>query len=84
MPVIICLALGAITLAISLIFIEGIFLTYISPPTISLKECQTKLTPCSKEIIKRVILSSVMGRTPLSLIDKKNGITEPREPITLP
>src|SRR5690606_41195644 len=46
--------------------------------------CHTSSTACSNEIIKRVMRSSVTGNTPLSLMDWKNGITEPREPITLP
>ena len=31
-----------------------------------------------------VIRASVIGNSPLSLIDIKNGMTEPRDPITLP
>src|SRR5690606_6336366 len=51
---------------------------------ISSNACQTSSTACSNEIIKRVMRSSVTGNTPFSLMDWKNGITEPREPITLP
>jgi len=50
----------------------------------SSKTCQTNSTPSSRVIIKRVILLSVIGRTPLSAKEIKKGITEPLEPITFP
>jgi hypothetical protein len=40
--------------------------------------------PCSSVIMKRVICSLVIGNTPLSASDTKSGITDPRDPITLP
>ena len=46
----------------------------------SSKACHTSSTPSSKEIINLVILSSVIGKLPSSLIDKKKGITEPVNP----
>src|SRR5690554_1616174 len=60
------------------------FLHIISPPTMSSKACHTNSTPSSRLIMKRVMRGSVMGSTPLSLMDMKKGITEPREPMTLP
>ena len=50
----------------------------------SSKACQTKFTPSSKVIIKRVIRTSVIGKIPSSFFFKKNGITEPLDPITFP
>ena len=50
----------------------------------SSKACQTNSEACSREIINRVILSSVMGIDPLFLIRSKKGITEPLEPMTFP
>src|SRR5690554_6414677 len=41
-------------------------------------------TPPSKDILNRVILGSVIGSVPSALFFKKNGITEPFEPMTLP
>ena len=50
----------------------------------SANACHTSSTPCSSVIMKRVMRVSVMGSTPVCASDMKNGITEPREPITLP
>ncbi len=79
-----CSASGATAWAISVTFIEGIFLTYISPPTISENACHTWSTPCSSVIMKRVMRASVIGSFPLLAIERKNGITDPRDPMTLP
>ncbi|TKS59651.1 MAG: hypothetical protein EWM72_01836 [Nitrospira sp.] len=46
--------------------------------------CQTNSTACSSEIMKRVILTSVMGSLPVPASDMKKGITDPRDPMTLP
>src|SRR5690606_36468589 len=56
----------------------------ISPPHAFLGACITISTPPCKEILKRVISGSVMGRTPSFFLFMKNGITEPFEPITFP
>ena len=56
----------------------------LSPPFKSSKACQTNFTPSLKEIINLVILLSVIVRVPLFLRDRKKGITDPRDPITLP
>ena len=68
----------------SIIFIEGIFFTYISPPNISSSAFHTNLTPSSNEIMNLVILKSVIGKNPSLSFSKKKGITDPREPITFP
>ena len=36
------------------------------------------------EILKRVIAESVIGSTPDFALSRKKGITDPRDPITLP
>jgi hypothetical protein len=41
-------------------------------------------TPSCRLMLKRVICGSVIGSTPLARRCAKNGITEPRLPITLP
>ena len=84
MPTTFCTASGATALARSVTFIDGIFFTYTSPPTMSSKACQTSSTPCSRLIMKRVIRGSVIGTSPLPRTCMKNGITDPRDPITLP
>ena len=38
----------------------------------------------SSVMLNRVILGSVIGRTPLFFRSRKNEMTEPRLPITLP
>ena len=41
-------------------------------------------TPSCSEMLKRVMLGSVMGNTPEARFSAKNGMTEPRLHITLP
>ncbi|OPZ74914.1 MAG: hypothetical protein BWY80_00376 [Firmicutes bacterium ADurb.Bin456] len=81
--ILIC-ASGAMAFARSVIFILGILGTKTSPPCICSMALITKRTPCSNDIQKRVILSSVMVNIPLGRCLMNNGTTEPREPTTLP
>jgi hypothetical protein len=67
-----------------MMFIEGIFGTNSSPPAIRSMQSITKSTPCCSVIQNRVIRGSVIGNTPDWRRDKKNGITLPRLPTTLP
>ena len=60
-PIIFCSRFGAIALARSVIFTEGIFGIKISPPHIRSKFLNTKSTPCCNVIQKRVISLSVIG-----------------------
>ena len=86
MPTSFCGRLGAIAVAKSTILIEGILGTKTSPPCILTKVFNTKLTPCSNEIQKRVIFISVIGMNSAFSASSflKKGTTEPRDPETLP
>ena len=66
--------------------IKGSIGTKISPPCMRSSACMTKSTPCCREIQKRVMRISVMGKNSArSAIRLRNsGTTEPREPTTLP
>ena len=63
----------------------GDFWMKMSPWLPCSKACSTRSTESSSDIIKRVIFGSVTvsGTLRLSWLTK-SGITEPREPITLP
>ena len=86
MPTILCLSPGAMQRARSVMRMLGIFGTKISPPAIWPSEVSTKSTPCCSVIQKRVMRSSVIGRSPApsSIRRRKSGTTQPREPTTLP
>ena len=77
---------GAIALARSTILTDGILGTKISPPCMRMKFRKTKSTPCCSLIQNRVMRGSVIGRwsAPSSMSRLKKGMTDPREPTTLP
>ncbi len=77
---------GAMAWARSVMRIEGMRGTKISPPRMRAKFSSTKSTPCCSVIQKRVMRSSVMGRlfAPSAIRRSNSGTTEPREPTTLP
>ena len=70
----------------SVIVIERILGTKISPPRISSSDESTKSTPWSSVIQNRVIRGSVIGSSvaPWATRRWNSGATEPREPTTLP
>ena len=68
------------SIATPVIFMLGSFGTKISPPRISRRHLMTQLTPCGRVIRKRVIRTSVIGRTPLAAWSRKKGMTLPRVP----
>ena len=86
MPISLIFKFGATAIARSGIRIEGIFLTYNSPPCMFLIASSTISTACSSLSQKRVILISVIGSSfaPSLTSFWKNGITEPLEPATFP
>jgi len=86
MPTILCGSPGAIALARSVTFIDGILGTKISPPFIISKEERTMLIPCSSVIQKRVMSGCVIGMksAPSATSLRKKGNTLPRDPMTFP
>ena len=86
MPTTLVATPGAMAAAMSVIFIEGIFGTKISPPCMPSSDESTKLTPSLRVIRNRVMRTSVIGSSWTSRCNRrwKNGITDPREPTTLP
>ena len=76
---------GAMACARSVTFIEGIRGTSSSPPCIRSKVSTTICTAWGRVMKKRVQRRSVIGSdSPASASLRKNGITEPRLPMTLP
>ncbi len=70
----------------SVIFMDGILGTKISPPRMVVRDESTKSTPSLSVIQNLVIRVSVIGRVlaPRASSPWKNGTTLPREPTTLP
>ena len=84
MPTISISQFGPIAFAKSVILKDGILGMKISPPHAVSSACRTISTPSTSEILNRVILGSVIGKTPSFLFLIKKGITDPLDPITLP
>ena len=62
---------------------ETYLFSSILPSTMSVNASHTSLTPCSGVIINLFMAGSVIGSSPLSLIDMKKDNTRPLEPITM-
>ena len=76
---------GTTAWARSVTFMEGMRGTSSSPPCMSSKVSITICTACGRVMKKRVQVMSVIGSgLPSSPRRRKKGMTEPREPITLP
>src|SRR5690606_19077738 len=54
------------------------------PPQALNNACITMSTPPCKLMLNRVILGSVIGKTPSPFFLIKNGMTDPLDPITFP
>ncbi len=84
MPTTLRLQSGAMARARSAMRMDGILGTDTSPPRMRARLSSTKSTPWRSVSQKRVISSSVMGRTPVLRRSRKSGTTLPRLPTTLP